>query len=373
MRQQEPKPRGDRPRRRWRIRRIALSVLVVVVLGLVAARIALPWYVQSYVNRVIDQSTEYDGRIGGIDVSLWRGAYQIHDIELVKTTNAVPVPFFSSPRVDVSISWRSLWKGLARGEVVMYKPQINFVHGPTSDETQTGADQPWLQILNDLSPFRLDRAEVRDGEVHFSAFHTSPNVEIYLTDVNGAITNLTNAQDKLDPLVAEVHAKGKAMDDAPVELDMEFDPQSYRPSFTLAVRLLNLDVTRLNSLSLAYGGFDFEYGYFDFVLEAAAEDGFLEGNVKPLFRDLDIASLSELREDGLLRTVWESALEAIQTILKNQQRNQFGTSFAVRGDLDDPRASLVQMVGNVLRNAFVRAYLPRLEGVWAPEATAEAP
>ena len=37
----------------------------------------------------------YQGKVGEIDVHLWRGAYSIRDVRLVKMTGNVPVPFFS--------------------------------------------------------------------------------------------------------------------------------------------------------------------------------------------------------------------------------------------------------------------------------------
>src|SRR3954463_3961177 len=93
---------GGGGRRRWRR---GGGVLLVAVLLLVGARLALPWYLRSYVNRTLDQSPDYSGRVGTIDVHLWRGAYTIHDLNIVKRIGAVPVPFFESPQVDFSLNW----------------------------------------------------------------------------------------------------------------------------------------------------------------------------------------------------------------------------------------------------------------------------
>jgi hypothetical protein len=361
--EQEPTPR--RKRRVWRW--LAGTLLVVIGL-LIAARLALPSYLQSYVNRVLDRSPEYDGRIGTIEVSLWRGAYTIHDLDIVRTTHSVPVPFFESPRVDFSLDWKALFNGAARGKMVMQKPRLNFVHGPSIDETQTGVDQPWLSMIDDLYPFRIDRAEINDGQIHFHAFHTQPRVDVYLSDVEGTVTNLTNIEDSLDPLIARVQARGTAMESGVFEFDMQFDPQSHRPTFNLATRLLDLDVTRVNALARAYGDFDFEGGRLDFIMEAAVKDGFLDGYAKPLFRDLKVLSLrNDLRdEDDPLQLFWEALVGLVGELFKNQPRDQFGTRLTLQGEFDDPRTDLLEIVGNVLHNAFVRAYLPRIEGRLAP-------
>jgi len=48
-------------------------------------------------------------------------------------------------------------------------------------------------------------------------------------------------------------------------------------------------------------------------------------------------------------------------VLKNSPRDQFGTEIPFTGDLDQPNTDYLAAIGNVLRNAFVRAYLPQLE------------
>src|SRR3954463_4454699 len=96
-----------------RRRRFAIGVLVLVGV-LVAARIALPFVVEDYVNRKLAGLEAYQGHVGDIDIHLWRGAYSIDDIEIQKKGAQRPVPFFKSPRVDFSVEWARL----ARGTVV---------------------------------------------------------------------------------------------------------------------------------------------------------------------------------------------------------------------------------------------------------------
>ena len=349
------------PPSRWRgALKILLVTALLLVLGGVAARAALPSYLRSYVNHTLDQSPDFDGQIGEIEVHLWRGAYTIFDLKIVKTQHAVPSPFFESPRVDFSLDWRALLKGAARGKMVLDRPRLNFVHGPTEEQTQTGAHQPWIKIIDDLYPFRIDRAEVIDGEIHFQAFHTQAPVDVFLSNVRGSITNLTNIEDKLDPLVAEVKAKGTAMGSGDFDFEMSFDPQSHRPNFTLAARVLRLDVTQLNSLTRGYGDFDFERGRFDLAIELNTKDGMVTGYAKPLFRDLKVLSLQRDSEDPL-QLFWEALVGLVSEIFKNWDRDQFGTRFAIAGYVDNPRTNILEVVGNVLRNAFIRAYLPRLE------------
>jgi hypothetical protein len=341
----------------------------VLVALLVAGRLALPYYLESYVNRTIDESPDYTGSIGTIDVNLWRGAYTIHDLKILKRTHSVPRPFFEGDKVRLAVDWSSLLHGQVRGKIVMDKPRLNFVQGPSEEETQTGADQPWLGIIDELFPFRIDKAEVRDGEVHFVALHKDPRVDVYLSEVQATLENLTNIENKTDPLLATLNAQAVAMDSGRIEVEMSLDPHSRQPTFQLAARLLEMDARKLNALTMAYAGFDIKAGSFDFVLELSAKDGHVQGYAKPLFRNLRVFSLEDLRTKNPLSALWQAVVGLVGEAFKNQPRDQFGTRLTLEGNLDDPQTSILEVIGNVLRNAFIQAYLPQIEGRVAPGAT----
>jgi hypothetical protein len=351
-------------RSRWRIVGVAFGVLLVL---LIAARLALPSVLRWYVNSTIDQSPLYDGKIGDIDVHLWRGAYTIKDVKLNKVTGNVPVPLFAAKQVDLAIEWDALRHRKLVGRIEIEQPELNFVDDAQNSQDQTGAGGPWLKIIRDLFPFRINRAIINNGSIHFRAFHTNPPVDVYLSQLNASIDNLSNIRDEVTPLVSTVTAKALAMDQAELEYQMKLNPFSYHPSFQLAVRLVNLDVTKLNALTRGYGSFDFERGYFDLVVELKATHGQVDGYVKPLFRNLRVLSVQDIKDDNPVQFFWEALVGFASGILSNPQRDQFGTVIPVSGNLDQPQTDILATLGNVLRNAFVRAYLPRLQRNITPD------
>jgi hypothetical protein len=338
---------------------------VFAAIGLVVAvaRAFLPMFLRDYVNRTLDRDVTYEGRVGDVVVHLWRGAYSIRDIKISKRTGQVPVPFFAAKRLDLSVQWNALLHRRVVGQLQMFQPELNFVSNPTEEESQTGAGAPWLQIIRDLFPFKINTALITDGSVHFRTYKSAKPVDIYLSHVNGTIDDLGNIRDQTNPLVTKVQAIGLAMDQAKVELNMVLDPFSYRPTFHLAVRLLGLDVTRLNDLARTYGKFDFERGWFDLVVEADDKEGQLTGYVKPLFRDLKVFSLtSDIGEENVLQSFWQALVGGATEIFRNFSRDQFGTLIPFTADTSGATTTdILATIGNILRNAFVRAYLPRLE------------
>src|SRR5206468_8055176 len=189
------------------------------------------------------------------------------------------------------------------------QPEIDFVGAPSEGEAQTGAGGPWLQIIGELFPFRINSAVVRNGAIHFRAYKAEKPVHVYLSQVEASIDNLSNIRDETNPLVSTVQATATVMDQAKLEYKMTLNPFSYRPTFHMATRLLGLDVTSINDLAITYGKFDFKRGWFDLVLEADAKEGQLTGYAKPLFRNLKVFSLTQdLQEDSVLQFFWQLSL-----------------------------------------------------------------
>jgi hypothetical protein len=346
-------------RRLWRV--IAFTALVLLILfGMVRA--ALPGFVRDYVNRTLDRNQNYAGTIGAIQIHLWRGAYSIHDIRISKRTGDVPVPFFSAKGVDFSIEWRALQHRKIVGRVLIEEPELNFVDAPSESESQTGAGGPWLQMIRDLFPFRINSALVKDGSVHFRAYKGQAPVDVYLTQVQASVDNLGNIRDDTNPLASSVQATAVAMNHAKLEYRMTLDPFSYRPTFHMAMRLIGLDVTTLNELATTYGKFDFKRGWLDLVIETDSKEGQMTGYVKPLFRNLKVFSLTEdVKNDDVLQFFWQALIGGTTELFKNRSRDQFGTRIPFTADPSGTSADILATLGNVFRNAFLRAYLPRLE------------
>lgn len=328
----------------------------------IAARLALPSMVREYVLRALDQNQNYAGTIGDVEVHLWRGAYSVDDVRIDKTTGAVPVPFFVAERVELALDTRALLRGHVVGQLVLQRPEINFVDDDDPARRQSGDGGPWLEVIRDLFPFRINTARVIDGQVRLRAFDSTPPVDVYLDQVQGSIENLTNIYDETTPMFAAVRASAVAMDHASFEYEMRIDPFSYRPTYQVALRLLDLDVRRTSALARKYAGFDFEHGWFDLVLELEVKEGTISGYAKPLFRDLRVFALDRDIGGNVVATAWEAIVDAASHVFRNPDRGQVGTLIPLSGYVDDPNADLPSTLGNLLRNAFVRAYLPDLEG-----------
>ena len=111
-------------RRRWLI--ATFVVVIVVVVGL---HIALPAIVKHVVNERLQSIGEYSGHVDDIDIALFRGAYVLHGLHLVKPAAHADTPFLEIDRTDVSLQWNALLHARIVGELVVWHPVVNLIQG----------------------------------------------------------------------------------------------------------------------------------------------------------------------------------------------------------------------------------------------------
>ncbi|MDR6937856.1 DUF748 domain-containing protein [Luteibacter sp. 3190] len=348
---------------RTRYRR-SLWIVGVIAIVLIAARIAMPYLVLDYLNGRLARMGAYSGHIADIDIHLWRGAYSIDGLTITKVDGKVPVPLFNTARADISLSWRALARGRLRGKIDFYDPVLNFVDGRGEGDTQTGKGVDWRAQLKALAPIRLDEVNVMNGTVTFHNFVSRPKVDLKMTDVNAAASNLTNVQGEGGSRVAHLHATAKVLGDAPLETRAEFDPLERLGDFRYELSVRNIKLVKANDLARAYSGLDFAGGEGDFFMELQAKDRQLNGYAKPLFRGLKIFSWKQdvvEEKKNPVKLAYEAVAEGVTKLFKNQSKDQFATRVPISGSIDAKNVSAMEAIVGVLRNAFVEAYKPNLE------------
>ncbi|OOG49625.1 DUF748 domain-containing protein [Rhodanobacter sp. C01] len=341
-----------------------LGRLLIVIALLLIARALLPYVVRHYLNARMDRMGEYHGQIADIDLHLWRGAYTINGLRIVKTTGKLPAPLLDTRRTDIQLSWFALSHGVFRGKVSFTDPTINFVKGHGDSDSQTGKGVDWRAQLKLLAPMRLDEINVSNGTVTFQSFVTNPRVDLKMTDVNGTVTNLTNIQRRHGNRVATLHVTAKILGDAPFETQASFDPLSHFGDFSYQLHASNIQLVKANDLARAYAGLDFAGGSGDFTMELEASNGQLDGYAKPIFHDLKIFSWKQdvvQDKKGPIKLAYEALAQGVVSLFENHANDQFATRVPISGRIDDKQLDTSQAIFGVLRNAFIKAYTPQLK------------
>jgi uncharacterized protein YhdP len=342
-------------------KRTILIVLVALVVVLVAARLAMPYAVERYVNGKLQMLDSYRGSIGDVDIHLWRGAYSINSIEVVKTGAARPVPFFKSDRLNLSVEWRSLMQGSIVSEAEFLGPELNLVHAKSKEGSQLGDEENWNARLEELFPFRFNTVQVVDGTVRFLAPGISTKDAITARRVNGAVSNLTNVLDAGKRTFADFNVSAEVLEGAPATVKGSVDAFAAKPTFDVNMEVKQVELPQVNPWLREYIKADAEAGKFELYLEIAAADGKFAGYAKPILQDVDLYRSNE-EEQSALRRVWEGFLDFAANALENPDADQVAARIPFSGTIENPDTSLFATISSVLRNAFISAFARSLEG-----------
>jgi hypothetical protein len=341
--------------------RKALVVIGVFVVLLIAARLAMPHLVKDYVNDKLASLEAYSGHVGDIDIHLWRGAYSIDGIEIVKKGAKRPVPFFAASRVDFSVEWRSLWKGSIVSEVTFLAPELNLVQAESKQESQLGDEENWNRQLEALFPFQFNTIEVVDGTVRFLAPGIPTRDAIEAKNVDGQATNLTNVVETGKETFADFKVTGSVLDGAPARVNGSVNAFAPTPTFDVNLEVKQVKLPQVNPWLRQYIKADAEAGDFELYLEIAAAEGKFQGYAKPILQNVDLYRSGE-PEDNPLKRLWEGFLDFAANVLENPEADQVAARIPFTGTIKDPETSVFATIASVLRNAFVSAFARSLEG-----------
>ncbi|MAZ29606.1 MAG: hypothetical protein CL868_21340 [Cytophagaceae bacterium] len=339
-------------RRAYKKKRFLIPTIIIV--ALIIFRILLPGIVKNYINKVLADIPGYYGQVSDIDIALYRGAYVIDGLYLNKVNAKTQVPFLNFPNTDISIEWKSLFKGKIVSEIKMYSPEVTYIfedQKATSTEGEADAED-WTKALTDIVPIDINHFEVYDGKVGFVKLQTEPDIDLYMDKLRLTADNLRNVRESGRTLPSPITATAVSIGQGDFKLDGALNLIKEIPDMDLNIKLENADVTAINDLTRAYSGIDFKRGDVSVYSEFAIADGHFKGYVKPMLKDSKMIS----KEDGILGVIWEGFVGMFKFILKNQGTDTIATQVPLEGDLNDIDAGIWPTIVNIFENAWIHAF-----------------
>ena len=357
MRKESAARDGFRPANRlqWLARRWWFWVLMVVLTVVVVVHLFLAIWVRDYVNRKLSEIPGYRARVAAVTLHLWRGAYQIHGLDIKKTNGKVPVPFFAAPLTDLSVQWRALiFERAFVGNIEIHRPEINLVNGSSDETSQAPVDEPWAQKVKQLFPLKINRFAVHEGEIRYRDVNHDRKVNLWIDHVQMVATNLTNSKKLSKNLIADIRIEGRPLGAGDVRSQISLDPYAAKPTFAFNLEMKEMPLVKLNDFSKTYGHFTFDTGSLKVAMEASAKNGAYKGYIEPVFDHMSI--FNPAKEDNPLTAMWEAILEGVTRIVRNHPRDRFGTKVPFSGTFEHPNPEILTTIFNAFRNAFVKAF-----------------
>jgi len=205
-----------------------------------------------------------------------------------------------------------------------------------------------------------ERVQITRSRLAYADETADPHYRLFVADCDATLRNFSNVRTPDAASVGTAHVHAKFMGSGDTTMHATFRPREHRTDFDIALRIDDTDMRALNDLWRAYGKFDVARGRFSLYSELAVTRGEMDGYVKPIFADVAIPA-----DDGPPKAfggkVRAAVTAGVATIFRNQFRQQIATKTRLSGPLENPKVSVWQAVGGVLRNAFFKAILPGLE------------
>lgn len=341
--------------------------IIVAILGiLIIIRMALPSIVKDILNNKLAELEGYSGTIEDVDLALYRGGYSINGLVLFQD-GMKEKPLLEINNIDLSLEWKSIFKGSVVGTVVLLEPKVNLIQSKNEGEENNyeGVEEAGIgDILSEFFPLKINTLEIENSTILYTEKDTETIFDVAFNELNATVKNITNSLELSDTKVASYEMNAKLQNHAPTYLKGTFDPYDKDLTFDVDFKLEELKLTSLNGFFKEYMNVDAEKGKFQLYSEVKSDSGKAEGYIKPLIIDSQFLSVSKGdSSDNLLQKVYEGAIGGASKLIQNPREQQIATKIEFTGNLDDPNIKTIKSVISLMKNTLIDALEPRIENI----------
>jgi hypothetical protein len=251
---------------------------------------------------------------------------------------------------------------------------IQYVHTTATQHVETQRVKETGQQIEKQNNRPAVDLQVRQFEVtHSSFFYTDKTKErayrVFMTDTDITLKNLSNHQ---EPGTADIALHGKFMGSGDTKVIGDFLASRHGPALNMNLAIEHTDLTSMNAVLRAYGGFDVAASQFSLFSQVGIRNGYLKGYVKPMFADLEVYDYRKDKNTPVLHQAKELLLAGASHLFRNSRTQQVATEVDLSGKLASPGISAWQAIGQVLYNAFIQAILPGFDRAIRPNVASNA-
>jgi uncharacterized protein YhdP len=335
-------------------------IWVIVLAGLLmAGRMALPSILRSQINARLNRVSGYTGRVGEMHVALWRGAYALREVRILKKRAAATHPFFSARNIDVSLAWRELVHGKIVTDIIIEDARINFVKTASPETNQLKVDRAWQDVVKHIFPIDITHLEIRNGRIHYLDRTASPVVDVYVENLQCVASGLRNRPSGKG-FPAHLQLSGESIGGGKLSVWADADPLASKLHCEVHGQIEEVALPALNPFLKAYGNVEIRAGTFKLYAEMAARDGRFEGYVKPFFTHVKFTDITQPGKPFTQR-IWQAVASALVTLLKNKPQDELATRIPFAGESGATAVDTWKTITSMLHNGFIHALPAKLE------------
>jgi hypothetical protein len=237
---------------------------------------------------------------------------------------------------------------------------LTYTHSPHTAEAEQQRVQKVKASAQQVNNqpgvlLKVDHLRINDSSATYVDQTAQPNYKLYLSNLDLSLRNLSN---QADEGLSTIDLHGNFMGSGKATLTGDFRPRKPTPDFDANLAIENVNLPSLNNLLLAHTNIDVQSGLFSVYSQISARGGKIQGNIKPLFGELEVYGYQKDKDKPILRQAYELVAGGAARLLRNWTSRQVATNVALSGDLERPNISSWQAFVAFMKNAFVTAISP---------------
>jgi hypothetical protein len=327
-----------------------LVTLGVIVLLLVIVRVALDPIAAHYTRRALESGHGFRGAFSRVHVTLLPPAVRLERLKIIETPNGKwenPLYYFESVRA--SIFWREILRGHLVADVVVNRPKLLL---KAHHEEESGKKAASISDqLEKMSPLRVDRLEVNDGEVLIARSIADRDAQLWIHAAELVAQNMATRKALMEGEYAKMRGSAWVQRSGQLKFAVNMDPFAKGLTFSGKAALRDLDLRELYAFTADRSDLRATQGRVDLFVDVRARGGELTGGVKPILRDVEVASAKRDLGDKIKAALADAAIQLVSN--EEGGERKVATVIPLRGKVSDLHAQLVPTILGVIRNAFV--------------------
>jgi hypothetical protein len=330
-------------------RKTALTLGIAVLL-LVIIRIVLDPIAAHYTQKTLNSGDGFRGAFSRVHVTILPPALRIDRLKIIESPKGKwedPIYYIESARA--SILWREILRGHLVADLVLDRPKFLV---KSHEEEHSGKKAASIsQQLEAMFPLRVDRLEVNHGELLLARGTGDKAAQMWIHDADLVAENMATRKALMEGEYAKLRGSAWIQRTGKLTLAFNMDPFAKHLTFNGKAALRDLQLRELYAFTKDRTDLRATQGTIDLFADLRSRDGELSGGVKPVLKNVEVASAKKDLGDRIKAGLADAAVH----LASNQEHGErrAATVIPIKGKVSDVHTQMLPTILGVIRNAFV--------------------
>lgn len=338
----EKKPK----KKRLFIRIFSISFIVILVL-LIAIRVALPYVLLNSINKKLERLPNYICVLKDLNVHLFDLSITIKGIEMTKRNGKIETPFFTSGDIHVSLESYEL----ITTKVVVEDCILNLVKGKNKELSQLIIDDELITIFKEM-PFSPNIFIVENAEIHFIEKHSSANIDLSVKNITIDGRNIANQNQSKDKYPSTVILEGD-FEGGKLKANAKLNKQKKDPLINIVSSFSPIKITRIKNFLKIYADIEVDAGTLSATSIINVYDGRLDGFIDPVTKNLTFNKSFDKDEVKLGKRIKQRLLNTASKLLGREESKKIVTRIELHGTLGEVKVNIKDIIKVGLKEFFL--------------------